>query len=130
LRAVLAKALIDWVVMVGPCRLTAPSARSVSARALVPDGLQFGDAVLQQQVGEIGDTILDGVVEPLELAIRLGRPLAQFGDMRCLAFGSVLPAVENPPTARGLTGWRGPGPLVKSRPMNSSFGACPVQIQG
>jgi hypothetical protein len=33
LRAVLAKALIDRVVIVCPCRLIAPSARSVSARA-------------------------------------------------------------------------------------------------
>ena len=29
------------------------------------------------------------------------------------------PAEPGAPTARGLTGWRGPGPLVKSRPTNS-----------
>ena len=30
---------------------------------------------------EIGDAVLDRVVQPLEFGVRLGRPLAQFGDM-------------------------------------------------
>ena len=32
------------------------------------DGLQLRDAVLQHRVAEIGDAVLDGVVEPLSLA--------------------------------------------------------------
>src|SRR5262245_10695990 len=34
-------------------------------------------------VGEISDAVLDGVVEPLELGVRLGCTLAQFGNGRC-----------------------------------------------
>jgi hypothetical protein len=34
----------------------------------IADGFQFSNALLQHRVGEIGDAVLDGVVEPLELA--------------------------------------------------------------
>jgi hypothetical protein len=34
------------------------------------------------------------------------------------------------PTARGLTGWRGPGPLVKSRPTNSLLRRLPRTNSG
>jgi hypothetical protein len=60
---------------------------------LVADRLQFGDAVLQNHVRKIGDAIFDGVIEPLQVC--LSRPHAQFGDMRRLALGSLLAAVEN-----------------------------------
>jgi hypothetical protein len=40
---------------------------------LIARGLQFTDAILQQWIGAIGDAVLDGVVEPLEFEIRLGR---------------------------------------------------------
>ena len=42
---------------------------------LVAGGLQFTDAVLQDGVGQIGDAILDGVIESLEFGICLGRTL-------------------------------------------------------
>ena len=62
---------------------------------LIADGLQFRNAALQHRVSKIGDAILDGVVEPLELGVDLGRMLAQFGDMRCPALGAFLPAVKH-----------------------------------
>ena len=43
---------------------------------LIACSLQFTDAVLQHGVGQIYDAILDGIVEPLEFGVRLGRPLA------------------------------------------------------
>jgi hypothetical protein len=33
---------------------------------LIADRLQLGNAVLQHRVGEVGDAVLDRVVEPLE----------------------------------------------------------------
>ena len=48
---------------------------------LIADGLELGNAVLQHWVGEIGNAVLDGVVEPLELGFCFGRTLAQFGNM-------------------------------------------------
>ncbi len=62
---------------------------------LFADGLQLGNAVLQHRVGEIGDAIFDGVVEPLELGVRFGRTLAQGGDMRGSALGAFLSAVQH-----------------------------------
>ena len=62
---------------------------------LIADRLQLGNTVLQRQVGEIGDAIFNGIVEPLEFGVCLGRPLAQFSDMRRLAPGTLLPAVKN-----------------------------------
>lgn len=54
---------------------------------LVARGLQFTDAVLQHGVGEIGDAILDGVLQPLEFGVCLGRTyvgrqLASYGVRR------------------------------------------------
>ena len=43
---------------------------------LIARRLELTDAVLQHGVREIGDTVLDGVVEPLEFGVRLARPLA------------------------------------------------------
>ena len=40
---------------------------------LISRGLQFTNAVLQHGIGQIGDAILDGVIESLELGVRLGR---------------------------------------------------------
>jgi hypothetical protein len=40
------------------------------------------------------------------------------------------PAEPGAPTARGLTGWRGPGPLVKSRPTNSLLRRLPRTNSG
>ena len=36
---------------------------------LVARGLRFSDAILQHGVGEIGDTVLDRIVEPLEFGV-------------------------------------------------------------
>jgi hypothetical protein len=43
---------------------------------LISRRLQLGNAVPQHGVGKIGDAVLDRVVEPLELGVCLGRPLA------------------------------------------------------
>ena len=48
---------------------------------LIADRRLLSDAVLQHQVGEIGDTVFDGVVEKLELGVGLGRPFTQSGDV-------------------------------------------------
>jgi hypothetical protein len=77
---------------------TDPFKRTLSALSvgvgLIPDGLQLGNAVLQHRVGKIGDAVLDGVVEPLELRVDFGRALAQFGDVRRPALGAFLAAIE------------------------------------
>lgn len=49
---------------------------------LIARGLQFTDAVLQQGIGEIGNVILDGVIEPLEFGICLGLALTWVGNVR------------------------------------------------
>ena len=62
---------------------------------LIADGLQAGDAVLQRRVVQIGDAVLDGVVEPLEPQVGLGGALVQFGDVLAAALGALLAAVED-----------------------------------
>lgn len=37
---------------------------------LIADGLQFGDSVLEDRVGEVGGAVLDRVVKTLELGFR------------------------------------------------------------
>ena len=66
LRAVLANVLRACGVKAGPSRSNAPSALSVGA-GLVSRGLELGNAVLQHGIGEIGNAVLDRVIEPLEL---------------------------------------------------------------
>ncbi len=61
---------------------------------LIARGLQFSDAVLQHGIRQIGDTVLDGVVQPLKFAICFGRPLAQFGDVRLSSLGALGAAIE------------------------------------
>ena len=46
---------------------------------------------LQHRVGEIGDAILDRVVEPLKFGVCFARPPAQCGDMPCSALGALRP---------------------------------------
>ena len=62
---------------------------------LVACCFEFGDTVLQLGIREIGNAILDGVVEPPEFGIRLGRPLAQVGNVRPSALGAILAAIEH-----------------------------------
>ncbi len=62
---------------------------------LIANGLQLGNAALQHRVGKIGNAVLDGVVEPLELGVDFGRTLAQFGDMRRPTLGALFPAVQH-----------------------------------
>ena len=57
---------------------------------LVARRFEFGDTVLQHRVGEIGDAVLDGVVEPLKFGVCLGRSLAQFGDVRLIGTGLLV----------------------------------------
>src|SRR6516162_3273892 len=63
---------------------------------LVADGPELGHALLEHRVGDVGDAVLDRVVKPLELGVRFGRALAQFGDVRRSALGAVLPAIDPP----------------------------------
>jgi len=62
---------------------------------LVARGLQFADAILQHGIGEIGDTVLDGIIEPLEFGICLGRPLTKVGNVRPSALGALGTAIEH-----------------------------------
>src|SRR5258708_39307490 len=81
--------------MLGPSRSIA-SWRALRQRG--PDRarhLELGNTVLQHRVREIGNAVLDRVVEPLEFGGCLGRALAQFGDMRRSALGTFLAAIEN-----------------------------------
>jgi hypothetical protein len=52
--------------ILGPLRVKA---------GLIARGLQLGDPVLQHGVRQIGDAVLDRVVEPLEFGVCLGRAL-------------------------------------------------------
>ncbi|KRR16423.1 hypothetical protein CQ14_16245 [Bradyrhizobium lablabi] len=61
---------------------------------LVARSLQFTDAVFQHGVREIGDTVLDRIVQPLEFGVCLGRPLAQFGNVQLSSFGAFGAAIE------------------------------------
>ncbi|QQO37139.1 hypothetical protein JJC00_16935 [Bradyrhizobium diazoefficiens] len=72
--------------VLGPLRVKA---------GLVARGLQFTDAVLQHGIGQISDAILDGIVQPLEFGICLGRPLAQFGNVRPSVFGALGATIEH-----------------------------------
>src|SRR5438128_9827506 len=95
LRACLANVLRACGVMLGPTRSIASWALSASAAGLVADGLEFGDAIFEHWVGEIGDAVLDSVIEPLEFGGCFGRALAQLGNMCRAALGAFLAAIEN-----------------------------------
>jgi len=62
---------------------------------LIPDRLQFSDALLQAGVAEIGDTGLDGVIEPLEPKVCFRGTLVQLGDMLAPPLGALLAAVQH-----------------------------------
>jgi hypothetical protein len=62
---------------------------------LVADRLEPHDALLQRQVGQIGDAGLDRVLQPLEPEVGFGRPFVQFGDVLAAASGVFVPAVED-----------------------------------
>jgi hypothetical protein len=62
---------------------------------LIADCLELRNSVLQHWVCEIRDAILNRVVEPLEFGGSFGSPLAQFGDVRCSAFGALFSAIEH-----------------------------------
>src|SRR5579872_6397944 len=62
---------------------------------LVADRFEACDTLLQHWVVEIGDAGLDGVIEPLEPQVGLGRALVQLGDMLAAALGALLPAIED-----------------------------------
>jgi hypothetical protein len=95
LRAVLAKVSIDRVVDGWPQSIYCTLGPLGVGAGMIADRLQFSDALLQHEVGEIGDAVLDRVIESLELGVGLGRPLPQLGDMGRPALGSLLPAVEH-----------------------------------
>ena len=62
---------------------------------LIADHLELGNSVLQHRVREIGDAVLDRVVEPLEFGVCFAGSLARFGDMRCSALRALLATVEH-----------------------------------
>ncbi|MGB8364461.1 MAG: hypothetical protein WCE20_08030 [Rhizomicrobium sp.] len=62
---------------------------------LIANSLEAGDALFQRRVVQIGDTRLDGVIEPLKPQVGLRRALIEFGDMFAAAFGALLAAVED-----------------------------------
>ena len=68
--------------------------RGVGLR-LVADRFEACDALFQRRVVEIGDSGLDGVIEPLEPCVGLRRALVQLGDVLTAALGTFLPAVED-----------------------------------
>ncbi|MFE3838340.1 hypothetical protein [Pseudogemmobacter sonorensis] len=52
---------------------------------LIADGLEAVDAVFQRRVVQIGNTCLDGVIEPLEAQFRFSGALVQLRDMLAAA---------------------------------------------
>jgi hypothetical protein len=59
---------------------------------LIADRLELRNSLLQHRVREIGDAVLDRVVEPLELGVCFACSLTQLGDMRCSALRTLLAA--------------------------------------
>ena len=59
---------------------------------LIPDCLELDYPVLEQRIGQVGDSALDRVVKPLELALCLCGTPPQIRDMRGAAFGALFPA--------------------------------------
>jgi hypothetical protein len=43
--------------------------------ALVANGLQLDRALLEHRIGDVGDSVFDGVLQPLELSLCFGRTL-------------------------------------------------------
>jgi hypothetical protein len=62
---------------------------------LVSNRLQPVDPPLQARVVQIGDTGLDGVIEPLEAEVSFDRALVQLGDMLAPPLGALLATVEH-----------------------------------
>ncbi len=62
---------------------------------LIADGLQLGHTLLEHRIGDISDSVFDGVVEALQFGIRFGCTLAQFGDVRRSALAALLATVEH-----------------------------------
>jgi hypothetical protein len=94
LRAVLANVLRACGVRLGPSRSSALGPLCVGA-GLIADSLEFGDAVPERRVREIGNPVLNRVVESLELGVRFGRSLAQCGSVCRLPLGPLAAAVEH-----------------------------------
>jgi len=65
--------------------------------SLIADGFQFNNAVLHDRGGEIGDAVLDRVVEPPEFAVDIGRPLVPLGDAPWQVSDNILPSRQPQP---------------------------------
>src|ERR1700686_5093208 len=61
---------------------------------LIADRLQPGDSLLKAGVVEIGDTGLDGVVEPLETEVSFRSALIQLGYMLAPPLGALMATVQ------------------------------------
>src|SRR5260370_25200489 len=81
LRAWPAKALRAWGVTLDPQAIKRALGPLCVGPGLIVDGLQVGHTLPEHRVGYVSYSVLDGVVEPLELGFRLGRTLAQFSNM-------------------------------------------------
>ena len=61
---------------------------------LIPYRREARDAFAEGGFGRVERTGLDGVVEPLEAHIRLGRALVQFSDVLAASLDAFLPAIQ------------------------------------
>jgi hypothetical protein len=95
LRACLANVLKDLPCDARPEPIQRTLGPLSVSTGLIADGFQFNNAILQHRVGEIGNAVLDRVVEPLELGVRFGRSLAQCGNVCRLPLGPLPAAVEH-----------------------------------
>ncbi|MGO1079317.1 hypothetical protein [Inquilinus sp. CA228] len=57
---------------------------------LITDCSQFGDAILEGRVIQVGHSVLDGLVEPLQLRLGFRCPLPELGNMATTAFDPFL----------------------------------------
>ncbi|WP_298673550.1 hypothetical protein [uncultured Sphingomonas sp.] len=56
---------------------------------------QFGDPILERRIAHVDHTILDRVIESLELRFGLGRAALQIGDMEPPLIHPFVAAFEN-----------------------------------
>jgi hypothetical protein len=62
---------------------------------LVPDRREAGNALLKGRISQIGDTGLNGFVQPLETQIGFGGTPVEFGDVFSPAPSTLLAVIEN-----------------------------------
>lgn len=68
--------------------------------SLIANCLETRNTLFQRQVIEIGDASLNGIVEPLQPRLGLGRAFVQFRDVLEAARVTFLPAIEEGGSSR------------------------------